>query len=214
MDRHRFDTDPDPNLHLDADRQADPTPIFTHDGNQNFLNNLHSQPCKSTLVYPSRQRRRLIGVIIFKTLDRILKWNEKITLFEIDTDLDSAKSWCRSNWIQIRIHNTGHRLGLFISWEILFAVLGIRDILVRIWMRIRILGSVPLTNGSGCGSGTPKNIQIRIRMRIRNSGTFTRTPFFKDKKALKKSYKTVEIKVFLLFLLGDWRIRSWIRTCD
>jgi hypothetical protein len=31
-------------------------------------------------------------------------------------------------------------------------------------MRIRILGSVPLSNGSGCGSGRPKNI------RIRNSG--------------------------------------------
>ncbi len=28
----------------------------------------------------------------------------------------------------------------------------IRDILVGIWMLIRILGSVPLTNGSGCGS--------------------------------------------------------------
>jgi hypothetical protein len=49
-------------------------------------------------------------------------------------------------------------------------VLGIRDILVRI--RIRILGSVPLANGSGSESvplylmdpdpGDPKNIQIRI----------------------------------------------------
>jgi hypothetical protein len=34
------------------------------------------------------------------------------------------------------------------------AVLRIREILVRILMRIRILGSVPLTNGSGCGSGS------------------------------------------------------------
>jgi hypothetical protein len=42
------------------------------------------------------------------------------------------------------------------------AVLVIRDILVRI--RIRILGSVPLTNRSGCGSGRPKNKWIlRIR---------------------------------------------------
>ncbi len=32
------------------------------------------------------------------------------------------------------------------------------DILVRIRMQIRILGSVPLSNGSGCGSGRPKNI--------------------------------------------------------
>ncbi len=29
-----------------------------------------------------------------------------------------------------------------------------------IWMRIRILGSVPLTNGSWCGSVMPKNIRI------------------------------------------------------
>jgi hypothetical protein len=33
-------------------------------------------------------------------------------------------------------------------------MLGIRDILFRIRMRIRILRSVPLTNRSGCGSGT------------------------------------------------------------
>jgi hypothetical protein len=38
----------------------------------------------------------------------------------------------------------------------LSAVLGIRNILVRI--RMRILGSVPLTNGSGCGSGRPKTL--------------------------------------------------------
>ncbi len=51
-------------------------------------------------------------------------------------------------------------------------VLGIRDILVRILIR----GSVPLTNGSGCGSGRPKNVRIRIR----NTGAFTS---FKDKKS-------------------------------
>jgi hypothetical protein len=59
-----------------------------------------------------------------------------------------------------------------------------RDILVRIRMRIRTLGSVPLTNESGIGSGRPKNIRIlrvRIRMRIRNTGTFT--SFFEDKKS-------------------------------
>ncbi len=32
------------------------------------------------------------------------------------------------------------------------AVLGIRDILVRILIQIRIRGSIPLTNGSGSGS--------------------------------------------------------------
>jgi hypothetical protein len=44
------------------------------------------------------------------------------------------------------------------------AVLWIRDIMVR----IRILGSVRLSNGPGFGSGRPNN--IRIRMRIRNTG--------------------------------------------
>ena len=53
-------------------------------------------------------------------------------------------------------------------------VLRIRDMLVRIHMRMRILGSVPLTNGSECGSGRPNN-----------AGTFI--SFFKDKKVIKKS---------------------------
>ncbi len=53
-------------------------------------------------------------------------------------------------------------------------------------MQIRMLGSEPLTSGSGCGSGRPKNIRILgIRMRIRNTATFT--PFFKGKKVIKKS---------------------------
>ncbi len=44
------------------------------------------------------------------------------------------------------------------------AVFRIHDILV--WIRIR--GSMPLTNGSGSGSGRPKNMVIRwIRIRIR-----------------------------------------------
>ncbi len=51
------------------------------------------------------------------------------------------------------------------------AELRIRHILVRI--RMRILG--PLTNGSGCESGRPKNI------RIRNTGSYL--SFFKDKKS-------------------------------
>jgi hypothetical protein len=52
--------------------------------------------------------------------------------------------------------------------QVTVPMLGIRDIFVR----IRILGFVPLTNGSGCGSGRPKNIWIRIRWRIRTTGTF------------------------------------------
>ncbi len=68
--------------------------------------------------------------------------------------------------------------------------------------RIRILGSVPLTNGSGSGSGKPKHIRIlriRIQMQLRNTGKFT--SFCKYKKSLR-SYKTLEIKVFLTIF--DW----------
>jgi hypothetical protein len=59
-------------------------------------------------------------------------------------------------------------------------------------------GSVPLTNGSGCGSGRPKNIwilwiRIRLRIRIRNTCTFKSS--FKDKKSYR-GHKTVEIKEF------------------
>ncbi len=43
-----------------------------------------------------------------------------------------------------------------------YQVLWISDILVRIRVRIQILGSVPLTNGSVCGYGRPKNLRIRI----------------------------------------------------
>ncbi len=68
-----------------------------------------------------------------------------------------------------------------------------------ILVRIRILTSVPRTNGSG--SGRPRN----LRLRIRNTGTFT--SFFKDQKS-QRSEQTVEIKVFLLFFLDDGRIRT------
>ncbi len=51
-------------------------------------------------------------------------------------------------------------------------------------MRIRILGSVPLWNGFGCGSGRPKNMQISIRIR-------------KTAKKVIWNHKTEEIKVLL-----------------
>jgi hypothetical protein len=34
----------------------------------------------------------------------------------------------------------------------------LRDSLVRIWIQILILGSVPLTNGSGCRCGSVQNL--------------------------------------------------------
>ncbi len=58
-----------------------------------------------------------------------------------------------------------------ISWY-LPSELGICDILVRI--RMRILGSVPLTNGSGCGPGMPKTYgSYRFRSRW-GSGTLVK----------------------------------------
>jgi hypothetical protein len=55
----------------------------------------------------------------------------------------------------------------------------------------------------------------RVRIQMRNTGTYqgTFTSLFKDKNS-QRSYKTVEIKVFLLFLFDDGRIRSSILTCD
>ncbi len=44
------------------------------------------------------------------------------------------------------------------------ALLWIRDILVR----IRILGSVTMSNESGCGSERPNNIRMRIRTMLKS----------------------------------------------
>jgi hypothetical protein len=84
-------------------------------------------------------------------------------------------------------------------------VLGIRDILIRIRMRIRILESVPLTKVSGRGSRKPENIRIlRIRSRMRIRG------LVKNHKEVTKQKKS---RFFLLILLDDGRIRIRIRTC-
>ncbi len=83
------------------------------------------------------------------------------------------------------------------------ALLGIRDILVRIRMRIRILGSVPVTNGSGM----PKNIRIRVRMRIRNTVHLHHSSKIKSLKEVTKQYKS---RFFLLSFLDDEGIRSLI----
>jgi hypothetical protein len=67
---------------------------------------------------------------------------------------------------------TDVRITTFVGVEVSPA-LRIRDILIR--MRIRILGSVPQTNGCRCMRiREAKNIRIlRFRMRIRNIGTLT-----------------------------------------
>ncbi len=84
--------------------------------------------------------------------------------------------------------------------------LRIHDILA--WIRIRIRVSMPLTIGSGCGSGSfyfhqwpsrcqqNTNLKRKIFCIFLFEGTFT--SFFKGKK-LKRSHKTVEIKVSYYF---------------
>jgi hypothetical protein len=75
------------------------------------------------------------------------------------------------------------------------------------WIRIWIRGSMPLTNGSGCGSGSSyfrhspsftnkKLIFVKVLLLI----TFWRYMFiiFKDKKS-KRSHKPVGIKVSYFF---------------
>ncbi len=99
------------------------------------------------------------------------------------------------------------------------AVLRILDNLVR------FRGSMPLTNGSGFGSGSfyfhhrPSRCQQETNLKkffciILFEGTFT--SFFKGKKS-KRSHKPVEIKVFLpyhfwLMIEGSRRPKNtWIR---
>jgi hypothetical protein len=66
-------------------------------------------------------------------------------------------------------------------------------------MRIRILGSVFLTNGSGCGSGRPENTRIRMGIRIRNTLDLHHSSKIKSHREVTKQYQ--EIKVFLIILI-------------
>ncbi len=75
-------------------------------------------------------------------------------------------------------------------------VLRIRDTLVRI--RIRILGSGPLTNGFGCGSGRPKKY---------GSGTVVPVHFYHSSKIVSH----IEVKNSRN---QDFSTQSRIRTCD
>ncbi len=98
-----------------------------------------------------------------------------------------------------------------ISWAstyFLCSVLRIYGILV--WIRIRIRGSMPLTNGSWSGSGSCIRIllfsSLTFKMPTRNkfkkklfsllATVFKVLYIFKDKK-VKKSHNTVGIKIFL-----------------
>ncbi len=98
------------------------------------------------------------------------------------------------------------RAGASLQLSHSLAVLRIHDILV--WIRIRIRGSMPLTNGSGsgCGSGSfyfhhwPSRCQQKNNLKKNFSAYYflkVLTSFFKCEKS-KRSHKTVEIKVFLI----------------
>ncbi len=91
-----------------------------------------------------------------------------------------------------------------------YSLFRIHDILV--WIRIRIHRSMPLTNGSGCGSGTcyfrhwPSRGQQKTNLKkffclLLFEGTFT--SFFKDKNSESSQY---ELRFFLHFLLGYRRM--------
>ncbi len=73
------------------------------------------------------------------------------------------------------------------------ALLRIHEILLRIRMRTGIPGSIPLINGSGCGSCYFHKRSSRFFCLLLFDATFT--SFFKDEKS-KRSHKTVELKVF------------------
>jgi hypothetical protein len=84
------------------------------------------------------------------------------------------------------------------------SVLGIRIIWARIRMRIWILGSVPLTNGSGCGfaPGGPKAFGSGLKTLVH----LHHSSKIQNQKEVIKHQKS---RFFFLFLLDNGRI--WIR---
>ncbi len=74
MDRHRFDADPDPTFHSDADPDADLSSSFTHVGKSENFFYFYSQQCQFTLFF---LLIIVIGVIIFNIFNSILKCLDK-----------------------------------------------------------------------------------------------------------------------------------------
>jgi hypothetical protein len=97
------------------------------------------------------------------------------------------RDFCELRWIQVL--------------ESVFRIHGIL-VWIRIWIRIRIRGSMPLTNGSGSCyfRHRPSRYQHKTNLKIKFFCLLllevTFTSFFIDKKS-KISHKTVGIKVFL-----------------
>ncbi len=125
-----------------------------------------------------------------------------------EDDLSRCRWYGRHN-PQTQITSLAKLLKLWVHLHIVYftPVLRIHDILVWIRIRIWIRGSMPLTNGSGCGSGSCYFFVIILSDANKKQyflnkffclllfeGTFA--SFFKDKKS-KRSHKAVGIKVFL-----------------
>jgi hypothetical protein len=103
------------------------------------------------------------------------------------------------------------------------AVFRIHDILE--WIRIRIRGSMPLTNGSGSGTWIRILLLSSLTFKMPTKNNFCLNIFSAyyclkvhlhnfPKIKVKKSHKIVGIKVFLLFLHDDRRIRIQSHTSD
>jgi hypothetical protein len=110
----------------------------------------------------------------------------------------------------------GTAVGSLVPAVDLLAVLGIRDI----FERIRILGSMPLTIGSGSGSSYFRHKPSRRHTKNNFKKSFSPFYFlkvhlhhFSKMKSQKEVTKQGESRFFLL-LLGDRRIRIRIHTSD
>ncbi len=73
-------------------------------------------------------------------------------------------------------------------------------------------GSVTFLYGSGCGSGSSDPYLCLTDPDVDPGGPDSE--YWYIYIILHRSYKTVEIKVFITIFLDDGRIRSRIRTCD
>ncbi len=163
---------------------------------------------------------------LFETLHGILLYVCFMFFIELAASLGSSFFKCLHSWMDIDPYtdNLSSLICLFCCcwmWDIsnCLAVLRIHDILV--WIRIRIHGSMPLTNGSGSGScyfhhwpsrrKQKTNFLKKVFCLLLFEGTFT--SFFKDNKS-KRSHKTVEIKVFLTFFCSMVEGSGWIHISD
>ncbi len=115
------------------------------------------------------------------------------------------------------------RVGVIFCWEsYIWPVFRIHDILV--WIRIRIRGSMPLTNGSGCCYFRHSSFVIDFHDTNKKTNFIFKffcllllkvhLHHFSKIKSSKEATKHQESRFFLLVLLADRRIRIRIHTSD